>query len=177
DLGATSVYVTHDQIEAMTMADRIVAMNSGVIQQVGAPLDLYDDPANVFVAGFIGSPAMNFLAATARRVETGIALTVGGAPFCTLPQALALPEDGKVTVGIRPERLRIGLGEGQMVQATADLVETTGAANIVHVVLAGHSVKVFTTERLQLAQNEPVPLVIDTQAVCLFDPASGNRLR
>ena len=69
DLGATSVYVTHDQIEAMTMADRIVAMNGGIIQQVGTPLELYDDPANIFVAGFIGSPAMNFLDARLAAME------------------------------------------------------------------------------------------------------------
>src|SRR3954451_4286837 len=74
DFGATSVYVTHDQIEAMTMADRIVAMNEGIIQQVGTPLDLYDDPANIFVAGFIGSPAMNFL--DARAVLSGTSVTI-----------------------------------------------------------------------------------------------------
>src|SRR5580704_2135420 len=84
DLGATSVYVTHDQIEAMTMADRIVAMQGGVIQQVGAPLELYDDPANMFVAGFIGSPAMNFLEADATAGEGGTTISVGPTPLITL---------------------------------------------------------------------------------------------
>jgi len=177
DLGATSVYVTHDQIEAMTMADRIVAMNAGVIQQVGTPLELYDDPANMFVAGFIGSPAMNFLDGQARRVGDEIALSVGGAAFCTLPKPLALPGDGRVTVGIRPERMRIGAQGGQATEAVADLVETTGAASVVHLDLAGQAIKVFTTERLQLAHGQRVPLAFDAGHVCLFDGASGDRLR
>jgi multiple sugar transport system ATP-binding protein len=177
DLGATSVYVTHDQIEAMTMADRIVAMNAGVVQQVGTPLQLYDDPANMFVAGFIGSPAMNFLDGQARRAGDGIAVSVGGAPFCTLPRALALPGDDRVTVGIRPERIRIGAQGGQATEAVVDLVETTGAASVVHLDLAGQAIKVFTTERLQLAQGQRVPLAFDAAHVCLFDRASGDRLR
>jgi multiple sugar transport system ATP-binding protein len=177
DVNATSVYVTHDQIEAMTMADRIVAMNAGIIQQVGAPLELYDDPANMFVAGFIGSPAMNFLDARAQRTEAGIALAVDNKPFCTLSRPVALPADGHVTVGIRPERIRIGTGGGQTVEAVADLVETMGAASVIHLDLAGQSMKVFTTDRLQLAQGERVPLTIDAAHICLFDPTSGNRLR
>ena len=177
DLGATSVYVTHDQIEAMTMADRIVAMNAGIIQQVGTPLELYDDPANMFVAGFIGSPAMNFLDARARRGAHGIAITVGGTAFCTLPQSLSLPEDGHVKVGIRPERIRIGAIGGEGVDAAVDMVETTGAASVAHLDLAGQPLKVFTTERLQFAQGQRVPLAFDTGHVCLFDGASGDRLR
>ncbi|ODT19682.1 MAG: glycerol-3-phosphate ABC transporter ATP-binding protein [Mesorhizobium sp. SCN 65-12] len=177
DLGATSVYVTHDQIEAMTMADRIVAMNAGIIQQVGTPLELYDDPANMFVAGFIGSPAMNFLDARAHRGAHGIAITVGGTAFCTLPQSLSLPEDGHVKVGIRPERIRIGAIGGEGVDAAVDMVETTGAASVAHLDLAGQPLKVFTTERLQFAQGQRVPLAFDTGHVCLFDGASGDRLR
>jgi len=177
DLGATSVYVTHDQIEAMTMADRIVAMNAGVVQQVGSPLDLYDDPANMFVAGFIGSPAMNFLEGRARRVERGVEITVGQKAFCTMPQALALPEDGRVTIGIRPERIGIGAGHRGTVEAVVDLVETTGAASVVHVDLVGKAMKIFTTERLHLAHGEAVPLAFDAGHVCLFDRASGERLR
>ena len=177
DLGATSVYVTHDQIEAMTMADRIVAMNAGIIQQVGTPLELYDDPANMFVAGFIGSPAMNFLDARARRGEHGIAITVGGTAFCTLPQSLSLPEDGHVKIGIRPERIRIGASGGEGVDAAVDMVETTGAASVAHLDLAGQPLKVFTTERPQFAQGQRVPLAFDTGHVCLFDGASGDRLR
>ncbi|MBN9242255.1 MAG: sn-glycerol-3-phosphate ABC transporter ATP-binding protein UgpC [Mesorhizobium sp.] len=177
DLGATSVYVTHDQIEAMTMADRIVAMNAGVIQQVGSPLELYDDPANMFVAGFIGSPAMNFLEGQAKRVGTGVKITVGGKAFCTLPLALALPDDGHVTVGIRPERIGIGADRNGTTEAIIDLVETTGAANVVHADLAGQPLKIFTTQRLQLAHGERVPLAFDAGHVCLFDRASGGRLR
>ncbi len=177
DLGSTSVYVTHDQIEAMTMADRIVAMNGGVIQQVGAPLELYDDPANMFVAGFIGSPAMNFLKAEATRTEKGIAIRVGGFPFIALRRPIDLPPDGSVIVGIRPERIRIGSGKGQVVQAGADLIETTGAASVIHADLAGQPIKVFTTERLHLEQNQHLPLTVDAKDVCLFDPRTGDRIR
>jgi multiple sugar transport system ATP-binding protein len=177
DLGATSVYVTHDQIEAMTMADRIVAMNAGIIQQVGPPLALYDDPANMFVAGFIGSPAMNFLKVQAIPAERGIAIRVGGFPFITVPLRPSLPQDGNVVLGIRPERIRLGAGAGQQVQGGVDLVETTGAASVVHVDLAGQPLKVFTTERLALERHQLVPLTIEPQDVCLFDPATGNRLR
>ncbi len=177
DLGATSVYVTHDQIEAMTMADRIVAMNAGVIQQVGPPLALYDDPANMFVAGFIGSPAMNFLKAQAVPAEHGLSIRAGGFPFITLPRKASLPQDGNIVLGIRPERIRLGSGAGQVVQAGVDLVETTGAASVVHVDFAGQSLKVFTTERLALERHELMPLAIAPEDVCLFDPASGERLR
>ena len=177
DLGATSVYVTHDQIEAMTMADRIVAMNGGIIQQVGPPLELYDDPANMFVAGFIGSPAMNFLKVQALPEEKGVAIRVGGFPFITLPRKTRLPHDGNVILGIRPERVRLGAGAGQVVQAGVDLVETTGAASVIHVDLAGQALKVFTTERLALDRHQLVPLAIDARDVCLFDPGTGDRLR
>ena len=104
-LKATSIYVTHDQVEAMTLADRIVAMHGGVIQQVGAPLELYDRPANLFVAGFIGSPGMNFLPGTwdaearAVRLPDGIAVPVG--------RPASLPHGSPITLGIRPEHVRL----------------------------------------------------------------------
>ena len=102
DLGATSVYVTHDQIEAMTMADRIVAMNEGVAQQIGPPADLYDDPANIFVAGFIGSPAMNFLAATLARAKRPARVMIGDAVLAEVPRLRpGWPPGGAVTVGLR----------------------------------------------------------------------------
>src|ERR1700749_4749992 len=101
DLKATSIYVTHDQIKAMTLADRIVAMHGGVVQQVGSPLELYDRPANLFVAGFIGSPGMNFLDASYRG---GTVIPKDGT-LIALPSPLDLPEGAKVTVGIRPEHV------------------------------------------------------------------------
>ena len=177
DLGATSVYVTHDQIEAMTMADRIVAMNDGVVQQVGTPLDLYDDPANIFVAGFIGSPAMNFLNASAIPEGDGVALHVGDTQLLVVPRPARLRSDGQVIVGIRPERVTIASPGEPGIPASVDLIEPTGAATVAHFDLGGQSLKLFTTERLQLGVREPVALAMKAKDLCLFDPQTGARLR
>ncbi len=120
-LNATMIYVTHDQVEAMTLADKIVVMNAGRVEQQGKPLDLYYRPANVFVAGFIGSPAMNFLAGTAVPGR-GIDLGAAGVVDVRLPDAAT----GKLTLGIRPEHLRVIAGQGQGLAATVDLVERLG---------------------------------------------------
>src|SRR2546430_9061403 len=101
-LKTTSVYVTHDQIEAMTMADKIVVMNAGRVEQIGAPLELYDDPANQFVAGFIGSPAMNFLAGRMARNGAGFAVAVGGGGRPPLPVRAQIPAGPEEAVGVRP---------------------------------------------------------------------------
>lgn len=132
-LGATMIYVTHDQVEAMTLADKIVVMNGGRIEQQGKPLDLYYRPANLFVAGFIGSPAMNFLpgvARTGRSVDLGLA----GALDVQLPPAVG--DADKVTLGIRPEHLRVTAGEGVGLRATVDLVERLGETGYAHLRLA-----------------------------------------
>ncbi|MEO5758997.1 MAG: sn-glycerol-3-phosphate ABC transporter ATP-binding protein UgpC [Mesorhizobium sp.] len=177
DLGATSVYVTHDQIEAMTMGDRIVAMNGGIIQQVGAPLELYDNPANMFVAGFIGSPAMNFLNAWAIPEGDAVALHIGDARLLAVPTPANLPTDGRVIVGIRPERVKLLPMGGPGIAASIDLIEPTGAATVAHVDLSGQSLKLFTTERLYLGVREPVLLGMNAGDICLFDPKTGDRLR
>src|SRR5438876_1187418 len=101
-LRTTSVYVTHDQIEAMTMADKIVVMNAGRVEQIGSPLELYDEPANQFVAGFIGSPAMNFLTGRLARNGAGFAVAVGGGVHLPIPVRAAIPEGRGVVVGVRP---------------------------------------------------------------------------
>ncbi|WP_448952070.1 ABC transporter ATP-binding protein [Labrys neptuniae] len=172
DLGATSIYVTHDQIEAMTMADRIVAMHGGVIQQVGAPLELYDDPANMFVAGFIGSPAMNFLDAQVTQSEGGAVLKVGDTVIATLA-GQRLP--AKLVVGIRPERVVLS-SEGQ-VPARVDLIEPTGLGTVAHLEIGGQGLKLFTTARPGIAAGESVKLAIDTTDLRLFHPESGQRIR
>ena len=114
-LRATMVYVTHDQIEAMTLADRIVVMNQGVIEQVGKPLDLYYTPANLFVAGFIGSPAMNFFPAAVERIADGRA-HIGGSVAVETSRSrraiAALGQGATVTIGVRPEHLDIGAPGG-----------------------------------------------------------------
>ena len=180
NLGATSIYVTHDQIEAMTMADRIVAMNEGVAQQVGAPAELYDDPANTFVAGFIGSPAMNFLDGTLGFGDGAgagaAAVRVGDAALAMVARPAGSSTGAPVTLGIRPERLRIGPA-GTGAAAVVDLVEPTGLASVIHLDLGGQGLKVFTTDRPRLSVGEPVGLVVAPSDVLLFDHETGRRLR
>ena len=176
ELGATSVYVTHDQIEAMTMADRIVAMNGGIIQQVGTPLDLYDDPANRFVAEFIGSPAMNFLDARLSSNAGTFGLQVGNQTICALPPPPGLPTDGRVTAGIRPENLFMG-GGASSVAARVELVEPTGVGTVVHLELGGQFLKLFTTERPKVAIGEVVRIAVRAKDIRMFHPETEARVR
>ena len=176
DLGATSVYVTHDQIEAMTMADRIVAMNGGIVQQVGAPLDLYDDPANIFVAGFIGSPAMNFISATLKPSGRQARLLAGNVPFGLVPMPSAAPADLEVTAGVRPERVLLTDDPGG-IPAEVVLVEPTGLGTVAHLELAGQLLKLFTTDRPRIAIGDKVRLAIAAADIRLFDPGTGARVR
>ena len=175
DLGATSVYVTHDQIEAMTMADRIVAMNAGIIQQVGTPLDLYDNPANRFVAEFIGSPAMNFLDARAATAGGSTQLRLGDQVLAGLNAPLDLPADGRVTVGVRPERVTLSDGAGA-IAARVELVEPTGLGAVVHLQLGGQFLKLFTIGRPAVAVGDAVQIRIEAADVRLFHPETGKRL-
>ncbi|MFN7024664.1 MAG: ABC transporter ATP-binding protein [Pseudorhizobium sp.] len=170
DLQATSIYVTHDQIEAMTLADRIVAMHGGVVQQVGSPLDLYDRPANLFVAGFIGSPGMNFLEGKAEK--DGIRLQDGS--FMSMRD---LPEHvigGEVTVGIRPEHVTFD-APGNGLPAHLALVEPTGFGIILHLTLNGMHLKIFTTDRAVLKAGPIVSVAFPQEHLHLFGP-DGTRV-
>jgi multiple sugar transport system ATP-binding protein len=172
-LGATSIYVTHDQIEAMTLADRIVAMNAGLVQQVGTPLDLYDRPANLFVAGFIGSPAMNMLKGSYRA--DGAASCVEAADGTEVPLGRTYPlENGApVTLGIRPEHVVVGRGSG--LPAAVDLIEPTGFGTIVHLRAYGTDLKAFTLERGTAVVGEQAKVMLPTERLHLFDEG-GKRL-
>jgi multiple sugar transport system ATP-binding protein len=131
-LGNTMIYVTHDQVEAMTMADKIVVLNSGRIEQVGAPLDLYNNPANRFVAGFIGSPKMNFLKARIEQVgETETSIHVCGNSV-RLPRRLKGGAGEEVTFGIRPEHLSLAEGAITLSTVNVDLVENLGGATMLY---------------------------------------------
>jgi multiple sugar transport system ATP-binding protein len=173
-LQTTAVYVTHDQIEAMTMADRIVVMHDGVVEQVGDPLSLYDEPSNLFVAGFLGSPAMNFIDASLKRN--------GGAPSAVTDDGTVLPvpanvggKDGqKVVYGIRPEHL--DLTETGGLSAEVSVVEPTGAEILVFAHLAGQEIAVVFRERHQFRPGDKIGLTPHTGTVHLFDKASGERL-
>jgi multiple sugar transport system ATP-binding protein len=154
ELGATSIYVTHDQIEAMTLADRIVAMHGGVVQQVGAPLDLYDRPANLFVAGFIGSPGMNFLEGH-YLIENGRGSVrfANGTSVAVAPRA-SLINETKVTLGIRPEHVVIS--PDGAIEAMVELVEPTGFGIIMHLSLHGLPFKIFTLDRSVLTAGKTI---------------------
>jgi multiple sugar transport system ATP-binding protein len=171
-LGATSIYVTHDQIEAMTLADRIVAMNSGVVQQVGSPLDLYDRPANLFVAGFIGSPAMNMFDGTYRA--NGPAIEIDGGHHIPLQRALQVADGTRITIGIRPEHIPVG-GEGG-IPAKVELVEPTGLGTILHVRPFGATVKAFTLTRDATTVGDTVAISLPAERLHLFDAQSGQRV-
>jgi multiple sugar transport system ATP-binding protein len=171
-LGATSVYVTHDQIEAMTMADHVVVMRAGVIEQQGAPLDLYDRPANRFVAGFIGSPAMNFVPATA--ADGRLAFDLGDGP-ATLAAATPLPLGARVLVGLRPEHLRLTApGEGRFDVAVA-FTESTGSTTFV-TTATSPELMVVESGRRQVRIGDRVGIAFDDAHVHLFDAETEKRI-
>ncbi|NRP23050.1 sn-glycerol-3-phosphate import ATP-binding protein UgpC [Ensifer adhaerens] len=174
DLGATSIYVTHDQIEAMTLADRIVAMNGGFVQQVGSPLDLYDRPANLFVAGFIGSPGMNFFEGTYRNGQSPRFETKGGV---TIPAQVhaELADGASATLGIRPEHVEIGTTAPDALKATVDLVEPTGFGIILHLSFGKAIFKAFTNDRAFLKASGEIPARLPPERLHFFD-ADGNRV-
>jgi multiple sugar transport system ATP-binding protein len=171
-LKTTTIYVTHDQIEAMTMADKIVVMHDGIVEQIGTPLDLYDKPANQFVAGFIGSPSMNFLkgkvqanGSTGFEGPNGVKLPLSSAPANS---------DGRHAVyGIRPEHFTIA-NDGA--EAEIVVVEPTGSETQVFAKLGGEEVVAVFRERHQFKPGEKIRLKPDPTLVHLFDEATGKRL-
>ena len=171
-LGTTTVYVTHDQIEAMTMADRIVVMRDGHIAQVGAPLDLYDRPANTFVAGFIGSPSMNLLGGTVRHTANGPVVDVAGIAHSIAGRS-DLADGHQVIFGIRPEHLELG---DTGIAAKIAVIEPTGSET--HVVLRADTqdiVAVFR-DRHAFKVGDTVHLAPQPRLVHLFDAATGDRI-
>jgi multiple sugar transport system ATP-binding protein len=170
-LKTTTVYVTHDQIEAMTMADKIVVMNSGLVEQIGAPLDLYDRPENLFVAGFIGSPAMNFLAGTVRA--NGAAQFDGPGGLRVTLAAPAAWNGRAVTCGIRPEHFTIA-DDGA--EAIVQVIEPTGAETQVAAKLDDDEVIAVFRERHQFKPGDKIRLKPDPRLVHLFDAETGKRL-
>ena len=167
-LKTTSIYVTHDQVEAMTMADRIVVLNGGRIEQIGTPLALYHQPQTRFVAGFLGAPAMNFLPVTADRdtlhLPGGGRLTASGL------------RQGASELGVRPERLRVVEGpEPAHLSGTVIVLEPLGADTLVTLDCAGHKVVVRLPGDCTQRLGETLRLALDPEAVVLFDPRTGLR--
>ena len=174
-LKTTAIYVTHDQIEAMTMADRIVVMQAGVVEQLGAPLELYDRPVNLFVAGFIGSPSMNFIDAKVRRSNGRAVAVAGNGAELPLPPDAAVGDGAEVIYGIRPEHLALR-EPGAGLAAEVVVVEPTGAETLLVTRLAGIECKAVFRERHRLEPGEGIGLEPQLDQVHLFDRASGRRL-
>ncbi|UHS59446.1 ABC transporter ATP-binding protein [Agrobacterium vaccinii] len=170
-IGTTTIYVTHDQVEAMTMADKIVVLHDGVIEQIGAPLELYDRPANLFVAGFIGSPAMNFIRG---HVEEGVFRTAKGLTL-PLPQTANPAELGgrDLVYGIRPEHIRVAT-DG--IEGRVEIVEGTGSEIYAKLNCSGEDISCLFRERLNIRFGDTVHIAIDPASVHLFDKDTGKRI-
>ncbi|TCJ23193.1 ABC transporter ATP-binding protein [Nocardioides jejuensis] len=174
ELGVTTVYVTHDQVEAMTMGDRVAVMKDGVIQQCDTPLALYDKPANLFVAGFIGSPQMNLLEGIAVNGQ----VTVGGYPIPVDPVA-AKRMDGAVVVGVRPENWRL-VGAGEGLPVTVNVIEELGADAFVYGTCEAqgtpHDIIVRAHGRDATSKGDVLHVTTDPAHVHVFDKETGVRL-
>ena len=170
-LGTTSLYVTHDQVEAMTLAQRMMVMNAGRAEQIGTPMEVYQNPASVFVAGFIGSPAMNFLDGKGEGAGR-IALDGGG--------SVAIPgkvEAGRrVTVGIRPEHLAPCKPSEANLVGSVEVVEALGADTLIHVTIAGRSIIARLAQGAHAEIGEPIALAAVRDKVYVFDADTGARL-
>ncbi len=177
DLGITSVYVTHDQVEAMTLGHRLLVLNAGVVEQLGSPLDLYERPTTLFVAGFIGSPAMNLLAV---RVDSrgATAELTGGDKFALPAGRFAAAAGRTVTLGVRPEHLEFAGDNDGVARLTVQVIEQLGADTVIH----GH----FGSDRTDLIMRVPgimhlkpgevLPVRVAPKHLHLFDPGNGARL-
>ena len=175
DLKATMIYVTHDQVEAMTMADKIVVLNGGVIEQVGSPLELYHRPRNMFVAGFIGSPKINFIRTSARASEGTVAVALPGGGAINLKSAAGDPSE--VTLGIRPEHMLVGGGGDATVEGKLRLAEYLGSETMFYVTLAdGSEVAVKADGLAKAAPGSTLTFGIPAAACHLFDKAGRTIL-
>jgi len=179
-LRTTTVYVTHDQVEAMTMGDRIAVMSQGELQQVGTPLEVYERPANLFVAGFIGTPPMNFVPATLTRGGTTVQASGFELPVPAALRAAAAGRDGAaVVLGLRPENVREVPREAAgavPVTAQVEFVEPLGHEVIVHGRVGGDLLLAKVDPHRAPAMGSRVPLVLEVEAAHLFDAATGRRL-
>ena len=172
-LKITTVYVTHDQTEAMTMADRIVVMRDGMVEQVGTPLDIYDNPATTFVAGFIGMPPMNLIKGRIQADDPSIFRTASGVPLPLPPDRRLAGSDRELIYGVRPEKLILVADGG--IAARVAIVEPTGSETQVTVRAQDENLTILLRERVALRPGETINLAVSTADVHLFDAATGGR--
>ena len=171
-LASTTIYVTHDQIEAMTMADKIVVLHDGVVEQIGSPLELYDRPANLFVAGFIGSPAMNFIKARLEGGDRPTLVTASGVkvPLDAAPRVAAGSE---IVMGVRPEH--VSLGGPRAMPAEIAVIEPTGYETQVIAKFAGQDIVCVFRERLNGRPSDSISLTFEGP-LHFFDPQTGQAI-
>ena len=174
-VGETTIYVTHDQIEAMTMADRIVVMQAGYVEQIGAPLDLYDRPDNIFVAGFIGSPAMNFVRGRATR-NGGAAVVTPEGETIQAPDVPGMEDGREVILGMRPEHLTL-VGDGHGFAAEVVVTEPTGSEVQVLAKHGADDVVAVFRERFMPKPGQVIRLAPNLANAHVFDAATGRVLR
>jgi multiple sugar transport system ATP-binding protein len=182
---ATAVYVTHDQVEALTMGDRIVVMNNGRIHQVGTPAELYDTPVDRFVASFIGTPAMGFIDCDTRALRDRVELTTSSARITlgdAQAQALSHANARSVTVGIRPECLSVASERDAeaaevAVRGTVQVVEMLGAEHYVHVATEGGALTARVPRHRRVRVDDSVTFAAAARDVHLFDRETGRALR
>ncbi len=175
-LRTTSIYVTHDQVEAMTLADRLVVMNAGRAEQIGTPLEVYDRPATAFVAGFIGSPSMNFLSAELSS-DGGAVLLDGGQRLPLAAGVFPAPSGGAITVGMRPEHLELTEHPGGgSILLEVELVEPLGADTLVHGRLHGAELTARLPSHAECAPGQRLSLTIEPENLHLFDAETGKRI-
>jgi sn-glycerol 3-phosphate transport system ATP-binding protein len=174
-LGTTSVYVTHDQVEAMTLADRLVVMNQGVAEQIGTPMDVYARPATLFVAGFIGSPSMSFL--PARMGDDAKSVVLASGQRLALHAAVDVAAERELKLGIRPEHLLMDGGTGyDPLDVQVELVEPLGADTLVHGLVDGVSLTARLPADARVASGDQLRLWVPPERLHLFDAVSGRRL-
>jgi multiple sugar transport system ATP-binding protein len=168
DLGTTFIYVTHDQVEAMTMGDRIAVMNGGILQQVGTPSEIYDHPANLFVAGFIGSPTMNFVPVS---IQDGRVRASGFE--ARLPKAVP---GTRATLGFRPEAVTDRVENGNALEMVVEVVERLGSDQFLYGTVGGDALTARVDPRMHVSVGETVKLGLDTRSLHLFDAESEAAL-
>ncbi|TPK19315.1 sn-glycerol-3-phosphate ABC transporter ATP-binding protein UgpC [Mesorhizobium sp. B2-5-9] len=177
-LKTTTVYVTHDQLEAMTLADRIVLLKDGVIEQIGSPAEIYRRPGNIFVAGFIGTPNMNFIEVTVGRAGNGLTLTGAGTVLSIDGAGFHLQPGDRAVLGIRPPDLKTAsAGAGGILQGTADLIEFHGNDALVTFGSGGKEISALVPARECPVLHAPVRYTFEEEAIHLFDATSGASLR
>jgi multiple sugar transport system ATP-binding protein len=194
ELAATMIYVTHDQVEAMTLGDRIVVMNKGHVQQIDTPMNLYDHPRNRFVAGFIGSPAMNFVDGTIKQADLLEFVAEGNAFTFVVPPSLAERVQGleghPLTLGIRPEDVSVAIGSGPTIflgestivhppitaPACLDLVEALGNEVFVYATVGSYSITARVAPQPLPPLGGPITLAFDLAKAHFFDRESGDRV-